>query len=69
MSFLLNIRKPNYTINNIKFCFITSSYNQEQFIIMNLNSIRAQKYNNYRILYFIVWKIIKLFSDLFLVIF
>lgn len=51
MSLLLDVHKLNYNINNIKFCFITSSYNQEQFIIMNLNSIRIQKYNNYRVLY------------------
>ena len=34
-------------IYKIHFAFITSSYNQSQFIEKNLDSIRNQNYNNY----------------------
>lgn len=33
------------------FCFITSSYNQQQFINTNLDSILSQNYHSYRIIY------------------
>ena len=36
---------------NTKFCFITSSYNQSQFINTNLESILSQDYYTYRIIY------------------
>lgn len=36
---------------NTKFCFITSSYNQSQFIYENINSILLQDYETYRIIY------------------
>jgi len=38
----------NYTA---KFCFITSSYNQSQFIDENIASIFLQDYETYRIIY------------------
>lgn len=34
-----------------RFCFVTTSYNQSQFVIQNLDSIRAQKYKNYYVNY------------------
>ena len=40
--------RQNY---NTKFCFITSSYNQVQFINKNLESILLQDYHTYRIIY------------------
>jgi len=40
----------NEKINNT-FAFITTSYNQSQFIIKNLDSIRMQKYKNYKVYY------------------
>ena len=36
---------------NIRFCFITSSYNQAEFITKNLESILLQDYKTYRIVY------------------
>ena len=55
MPFIFNVTEPKHIVNNItknvKFCFITSSYNQSQFIIFNLNSIRLQMYTNFRVIY------------------
>lgn len=34
-----------------RFCFVTTSFNQSQFVIKNLDSIRAQKYKNYYVNY------------------
>ena len=36
---------------DIRFCFVTTSYNQSQFIIDNLDSIRKQNYKNYYVNY------------------
>jgi glycosyltransferase involved in cell wall biosynthesis len=44
-----NLKNTNR--NTIRFCFIVSSYNSSKFIHKNLDSIRSQSYDNYRILY------------------
>ena len=41
---------PNKNYNHF-FAFITTSCNQSQFIIKNLDSIRMQKYKNYKVYY------------------
>ena len=49
-----NIEIKNYDKNskeNIRFAFITTSYNTQQFIIKNLDSIRKQLYKNFIIFY------------------
>lgn len=42
---------PQKSFYNTKFCFVTTSYNQSQFIIQNLDSIRIQNYRNYYVNY------------------
>ena len=52
-NYLLNLPKRNLTFQDSgkKFCIVISSYNNEKFIIPNINSIFIQKYSNWRIIY------------------
>lgn len=52
-NFLLRtpVRKIAFQDTSKKFCIVIPSYNNEEFILSNINSVFLQKYNNWKIIY------------------